>query len=478
MVWGIKKLSCKKMTLGIFLLTLGTPLMPSLTNSNLNYESTEAPENDPATLPTWVKGEKWIFNVSDFSIAYLDIFLLKGKLNQLNFLVESITPDFYNVTIQGNLTSGELGLNFLDKEISGPLLNTSVEGYILFRKSNLSINKVVLRADGYLKVIIKHRVKFRITLEPQPEYRYIDFPVYVGKNWVVPTTSLNMSMSLKIGKLINITIPSDDIPMCLYIPPDGVNCVDKINDGDYEVYVLRGTMGECEQLWYSPNIENLYRIILQDFIVEDSWSNCSFYVDVDAKFEVLKVKANVEGSFQPGEPLNFKGYADGGVSINGSYKEWRWDFGDGTVGLGQNITHVYTKPGNYTVNLTVTDMLGNKAVDIINVTISTGDNEPPLVTIVQPTPGFYILNKKILSIPKSTAIIIGCTDIKVNATDSGSGINHVEFYIDNELKANDTTEPYVWMWSEKTFGRHVVRVTAYDNAGNSASDEIVVWKFF
>ena len=474
----IKKISCKRITLGIFLLMLVITLMPSLTCTNLNYESTKAPENNQTTLPTWVKGEKWTFNISYFSIAYLDYFSLNGKLNRLDFLVESITPDFYNVTVQGNLTSGELKLNLLEIEISGYLLNTSVRGYILFRKSNLSIDKVVLHADGYLKAIIKHRVKFYIILEPQPEYKYIDFPVYVGKNWVILATSLNMLMNLEIGNLINITLPSDDIPMCLYIPPDEVNCIDKINDGDYKVCILQGTIGECEQLWYSPNIENLYRVILQDFIVGDSWSNCSFYVDVDAKFEILKVKANVEGLFQPGKPLNFTGDAEGGVLINNSYKEWRWDFGDGTVGLGQNISHVYTKPGNYTINLTVTDMLGNRAVDIINVIISASDNEPPLVTIVQPTPGLYIFNKRLLPIPKSTAIIIGRTDIRVNATDSGSGINHVEFYIDNKLKANDTTEPYVWIWSEKTFGRHIVKVIAYDNAENSASDEITIWKFF
>lgn len=31
-------------------------------------------------------------------------------------------------------------------------------------------------------------------------------------------------------------------------------------------------------------------------------------------------------------------------------------------------------------------------------------------------------------------------------------VEKVEFYIDDELKPTDTTEPYTWVWSEKTFG--------------------------
>ena len=54
---------------------------------------------------------------------------------------------------------------------------------------------------------------------------------------------------------------------------------------------------------------------------------------------------------------------------------------------------------------------------------------------------------------------------------------NVEFYIDDVLKANITSEPYSWTWTDKTFGRHTIKVVAYDDEGNSASDEIKVWKF-
>jgi hypothetical protein len=37
---------------------------------------------------------------------------------------------------------------------------------------------------------------------------------------------------------------------------------------------------------------------------------------------------------------------------------------------------------------------------------------------------------------------------------------------------------YEWPWEERVFGKHTIKAVAYDNAENSTSDEILVWKFF
>ena len=52
----------------------------------------------------------------------------------------------------------------------------------------------------------------------------------------------------------------------------------------------------------------------------------------------------------------------------------------------------------------------------------------------------------------------------------------MEFYIDDELKETDTTEPYSWIWNEITPFRfmHTIKVIACDRAENSATDEIPV----
>jgi PKD repeat protein len=47
---------------------------------------------------------------------------------------------------------------------------------------------------------------------------------------------------------------------------------------------------------------------------------------------------------------------------------WNWDFGDSTTSMDQNPTHTYSQPGNYTVNLTVSNANGaNSKLDTINV---------------------------------------------------------------------------------------------------------------
>jgi len=46
----------------------------------------------------------------------------------------------------------------------------------------------------------------------------------------------------------------------------------------------------------------------------------------------------------------------------GTPTKWKWDFGDGTSSTQQNITHKYSKAGNYTVALTVSNAAGSNTV--------------------------------------------------------------------------------------------------------------------
>jgi outer membrane protein assembly factor BamB len=50
--------------------------------------------------------------------------------------------------------------------------------------------------------------------------------------------------------------------------------------------------------------------------------------------------------------VNFTGTSDQGVF------RWLWDFGDGTTSTAQNPVHTYALPGNYNVNLSLTDKTG------------------------------------------------------------------------------------------------------------------------
>ena len=107
------------------------------------------------------------------------------------------------------------------------------------------------------------------------------------------------------------------------------------------------------------------------------------------------------------------------------------------------------------------------------------DEESPQIIIVKPKQRcIYIINYEI--IPFFFTLIFVNIDIEVNALDNNSGIELVEFYIDDVLKDTVRKEPYSWSWNERTPGkfRHTIKIVAYDRAGNYKINEMIVWKFF
>ncbi|OOZ39544.1 hypothetical protein BOW53_11190 [Solemya pervernicosa gill symbiont] len=73
-------------------------------------------------------------------------------------------------------------------------------------------------------------------------------------------------------------------------------------------------------------------------------------------------------SIDSGESVNFD--ASTSSDIDGSVAEYRWDFGDGSSATGRQVTHLYTTPGKYSVNLTVTDDAGAKASGTVRYGLS------------------------------------------------------------------------------------------------------------
>jgi hypothetical protein len=104
-----------------------------------------------------------------------------------------------------------------------------------------------------------------------------------------------------------------------------------------------------------------------------------------------------------------------------------------------------------------------------------GDITPPMVNIIKPEKAIYLGNTKLL--PFFTTIIFFTIDVDVIASDNDSGIAKVEFYIDENLMSNDTSAPYSWTWSKRSFLFYTLKVIAYDNVGLHTSTEINVWKF-
>jgi hypothetical protein len=81
------------------------------------------------------------------------------------------------------------------------------------------------------------------------------------------------------------------------------------------------------------------------------------------------------------EPVSFEGDAEG----EDPPFTWLWDFGDGETSDEQNPTHSYSNPGEYTVQLTVTDDNGADFTEKTSVWIQDGNQPPSPPTIEGPT---------------------------------------------------------------------------------------------
>jgi len=154
-----------------------------------------------------------------------------------------------------------------------------------------------------------------------------------------------------------------------------------------------------------------------------------------------------------------KNYWDNGTI--GNY----WDdyFGRDTDGDGIGDTP-YPIPPYYTLNFDYYPIVKGA---------TQNETDPPEVIIDKPRKGYlYILNHEFWPTLSGKTVIIGDIDIKVTVRDTESGIYSVLFYIDGEKKrveyaSNQTyMKQYTYRWDETAFGKHTIRVAAYDRAFN------------
>ena len=270
-----------------------------------------------------------------------------------------------------------------------------------------------------------------------------------------------------IGWVHNYTTTAEQI--CKTIPGCDKVCIpvikNQVDDPTNVTYITH----------YSGSSENNFDItqgmgFWVNVSISSVWNGSAPPKPLSAKLTV-PAKANI------GESVQMYGSADGGIKPYG----WLWNFGDGTTSNLQNPTHKYIKYGNHTVSLTVKDSKNSTVT--VNKIITIEDKVNPTVKIVKPVRALYIKNKFIRNLFFRMALIIGGITIEAKATDvNGSGIAKVEFYagpLGNKYLGNDTTAPYSFDWTRELRFIHVqvLKVVAYDKAGNKAEAKMVVRKF-
>jgi RHS repeat-associated protein len=119
------------------------------------------------------------------------------------------------------------------------------------------------------------------------------------------------------------------------------------------------------------NLANLYSaaVVLNLTVIANQPPIAAFTATPNTGLGVLNVAFDASSSHDP----------------DGSITSYAWDFGDGTVGTGTTITHVYSAAGTFNVKLTVTDNLG--AQGSITYSVGVHDTQSPILTVATPHEG-------------------------------------------------------------------------------------------
>lgn len=101
--------------------------------------------------------------------------------------------------------------------------------------------------------------------------------------------------------------------------------------------------------WYTN--DGIYNVTLTVKDDDGAISSKTIFVTI------RNVKPIANFSYSPKSPKagNELQFTDLSYDVDGYIINWTWNFGDGTIGYGKNITHVYKKAGKYNVTLTVKD---------------------------------------------------------------------------------------------------------------------------
>lgn len=170
----------------------------------------------------------------------------------------------------------------------------------------------------------------------------------------------------------------------------------------------------------------------------------------------------------------------------GDQVQYAWDWDDGSsvewtdwYASGElcQIDHEFHSLGAHQIRVKARDQNYGESNWSESLLVMVSDEHAPDLVIKAPRDGLYLSNEKRVSLPFT--LVFGSVDILVNASDM-SGIEKVLFYIDDMHRpvAEVLSEPFVFSWNERAFGRALVKIEVIDNAGKLSSEQLRVWKFF
>jgi len=194
---------------------------------------------------------------------------------------------------------------------------------------------------------------------------------------------LNSSVETTITVNINYPPTADAGPDYLACPGEKVNFYgseSRDRDGlvkGYAWFFGDGVTAKGKKVVHAYDLPGRYRVVLT--VHDDSDTQCAMAYDV----RMVKVNTPPVASAGP-DMETFYGGAYDAVIFDGTRSfdpdgdplTYHWDFGDGTVGTGPKVSHVYKSPGTFTVRMRISDGTNTackESIDELKVTVKSRD---------------------------------------------------------------------------------------------------------
>ena len=254
---------------------------------------------------------------------------------------------------------------------------------------------------------------------------------------------------------------------------DGVitNVFVQIDDGDW--MEASGTYS-WEIFWDTNTVSDGLHTITAIAIDNNGLQSGCCYLNVYVVNDFLETNIITLDEALTNQEIVFETSTSGGIPPY----NYTWDFGDETTSYSSNTSHIYKKAGIYNVKLVTRDSVNISVNDAKEIIITETDGISPVIELIEPENALYIGNNKIL--PLSNIVAIGDITIKANVSDSGgSGLEKVEFYLDDILMEtfNSSSNTYQWTWDTIAFFKHKITIKAYDHSSNINTIDIDIFKF-
>ena len=352
----------------------------------------EIPTSSDDNVPIWEAGYKWIYDVEfAYNIDEDDFLQLSFQLslNNLGINVVECTGDSYRTEFDDNVIC-DFSLQAEDiPSISGTFKNTEIAGYIIFETANLGIREAYAHIDGRISLIglIPISIDGEVTLTFESSYNILDFPLYAGKNWAIPDSSVSIVGSISLPGIASI-IPEF---------PEEI----EIND---EITIFGGD-AECvgmESITVYAGTYNAYHISI------DGLTNCYYAPVAGNIIKIAPLPSGHEFGFElksttyvepgapnkpdkPSGPAKIKSgeehtYSTSTTDSEGDKIYYWFYWGDSTTSgwLGPynsgdicEASHTWTEEGDYIVKVKAKDTDGHESVwsDPLSVSLPKNKNE-------------------------------------------------------------------------------------------------------